>query len=143
MNTVANRLDKPIEAEAQRLLRSLMHVECATGRKWNMDTCREIAPLTLEINRLKQEKNAVILAHSYVDPEIIYGVGDYMGDSYYLSDKAREAKADVIVFAGVVFMAETAKILSPQAQVVVPDRALFDSDDARSQFCVMLRQNSR
>jgi len=99
-----------------------MHVECYTGRKWNIDNCREIAPLTLEINRLKQEKNAVILTHSYVDPEIIYGVGDFAGDSYYLSDKAREAKADVIVFAGVVFMAETAKILSPSAQVVVPDR---------------------
>jgi quinolinate synthase len=99
-----------------------MHVECSTGRKWNIDACREIAPLTLEINQLKKKKNAVILAHSYVEPEIIYGVGDFSGDSYFLSDKAREAKADVIVFAGVVFMAETAKILSPEAQVVVPDQ---------------------
>ena len=123
MNTVAHKLDRQTEAEAKRLLRSLMHVECSTGRKWNLVTCREIAPLTLEINRLKREKNAVILAHSYVEPEIIYGVGDFSGDSYYLSDKAREARADVIVFAGVVFMAETAKILSPNAQVVVPDRA--------------------
>lgn len=123
MNTLAHKLDDPIEEEAKRLLRSLMHVECSTGRKWNLATCREIAPLTLEINRLKQEKNAVILAHSYVAAEIIYGVGDFTGDSYYLSDKAREARADVIVFAGVVFMAETAKILSPHAQVVVPDRA--------------------
>ncbi len=123
MNTVAHKPDKSIEAEAKRLLRSLMHVECSTGRKWNIANCREIAPLTLEINRLKREKNAVILTHSYVEPEIIYGVGDFAGDSYYLSDKAREAKADVIVFAGVVFMAETAKILSPNAQVVVPDRA--------------------
>jgi len=123
MNTVAHKRKKPVEAEAERLLRSLMHVECSTGRKWNIDNCREIAPLTLEINRLKKEKNAVILTHSYVEPEIIYGVGDFAGDSYYLSDKAREAKAEVIVFAGVVFMAETAKILSPCAQVVVPDRA--------------------
>jgi len=104
------------------LLASLMHVECARGRKWNLDNCREIAPLTLEINQLKQARNAVILAHSYVEPEIIYGVGDFKGDSYYLSERARESQADVIVFAGVVFMAETAKILCPKAQVLVPDR---------------------
>lgn len=122
MNTFAKTANDPIEAEALRLLRSLMHVECSTGRKWNIDTCREIAPLTLEINQLKQEKNAVILTHSYVEPEVIYGVGDFKGDSYFLAEKAKQAKADVIVFAGVVFMAETAKILSPDALVVVPDR---------------------
>jgi quinolinate synthase len=122
MNTSANTVNDPIEAEALRLLRSLIHVECSTGRKWNIDTCREIASLTLEINRLKKEKNAVILAHSYVEPEIVYGVGDFKGDSYFLAEKASQARADVIVFAGVVFMAETAKILSPDALVVVPDR---------------------
>ncbi len=111
-----------VEQEARRLLTSLMHVECTTGRKWNLDTCREIAPLTLEINQLKKLKKAVVLAHSYVEPEIIYGVGDFAGDSYYLSDRARESDAEVIVFAGVVFMAETAKILCPDAQVLVPDR---------------------
>ena len=62
--------------------------------------------MTLEINRLKQEKNAVILTHSYVEPEVIYGVGDFKGDSYYLSEKAKQAKADVIVFAGVVEQGE-------------------------------------
>jgi quinolinate synthase len=122
MTTFAHTANDPIEAEALRLLRSLIHVECSTGRKWNIETCREIAPLTLEINRLKQEKNAVILTHSYVEPEVIYGVGDFKGDSYYLAAQAKQAKADVIVFAGVVFMAETAKILSPDAVVVVPDR---------------------
>ena len=139
MNTFAQKANDPIEAEALRLLRSLMHVECSAERKWNIETCREIAPLTLEINRLKQEKNAVILTHSYVEPEVIYGVGDFKGDSYYLADMARQAKAAVIVFAGVVFMAETAKILSPDALVLVPDRdsgcSLADSisgDDVRS-----------
>ncbi len=122
MNAFAKQANDPIEAEALRLLRLLLHVECSTGHQWNIETCRQIAPLTLEINRLKQEKNAVILTHSYVEPEIIYGVGDFKGDSYYLADQAKQAKADVIVFAGVVFMAETAKILSPEAQVVVPDR---------------------
>src|SRR6187200_652964 len=115
--------DAAIEVEAESLLRSLMHVECdPRGKTWNYETCREIAPLTLEINRLKKERGAVILAHSYVEPEIIYGVADYRGDSYYLSTQARQAKAGTIVFAGVRFMAETAKILSPEATVLVPDQ---------------------
>lgn len=115
--------DDAVELEAERLLRSMMHVDCdPRGKKWNYEACREIAPLTLEINRLKAEQGAIILAHSYVEPEIIYGVADFRGDSYFLSMKAREARAKAIVFAGVVFMAETAKILSPEARVLVPDR---------------------
>ena len=126
--------DLEIEAEAERLLAALLHVDCEPGgRPWNLERCREVAPLTLEIGRLKREKDAVILAHSYVEPEIVYGVADFRGDSYYLSRQARDSKAKVIVFAGVVFMAETAKILSPEATVVVPDRgsgcSLADSLD--------------
>jgi len=122
-----------ITTEADRLFRALLSVDCEPGRQWNYEACRRIAPLTLEINRLKREQDAVILTHSYVEPEIIYGVGDFKGDSYFLSLQARESRAKKIVFAGVVFMAETAKILSPHATVVVPDRgsgcSLADSID--------------
>ncbi|WP_438482152.1 quinolinate synthase NadA [Oleiharenicola lentus] len=123
MSTLSPPIFTPAEldAETERLFRKLMHVDCEPGKQWNYEACRAIAPLTLEINQLKREQNAIILAHSYVEPEIIYGVGDFTGDSYFLSLKAKEARAAKIVFAGVVFMAETAKILSPDAVVVVPD----------------------
>lgn len=79
------------------------------------------APLIAEINALKQTKNAVILAHNYMTPEIFHGVGDYVGDSLGLAREAQRCRADVIVQAGVHFMAETSKILSPEKTVLVPD----------------------
>ena len=78
------------------------------------------APLIAEINRLKAEKNAVILAHNYMTPEIFHGVGDYVGDSLGLAREAARSTARVIVQAGVHFMAETSKILSPEKTVLIP-----------------------
>src|SRR5512133_3462260 len=78
------------------------------------------AELAVEINALKKERNAVILGHNYMEPALYYSIPDFKGDSLDLSRKAASTDKDVIVFCGVKFMAETAKILSPTKKVLLP-----------------------
>ena len=104
-----------------------------TPMEWRLQ-----APLIHAINQLKRERRAVILAHNYMTPDIFHGVGDYVGDSLGLAREAARADADVIVQAGVHFMAETSKILSPEKKVLIPDlragcslAASITADDVR------------
>jgi quinolinate synthase len=79
------------------------------------------APYIAAINELKRQRNAVIIAHNYQTPEIFHGVADFVGDSLSMAQQGAKTDADVIVLAGVHFMAETAKILSPEKTVLIPD----------------------
>ena len=89
--------------------------------QFTKENCELLLPIIERIENLKREKNAIILAHNYVAPQIFYSVADYTGDSYGLSKNAKESDADVIVFSAVRFMAETAKILNPRKTVLDPN----------------------
>ncbi len=90
-------------------------------RFYTAEHWKTIAPYISEINRLKKEKNAVLLAHNYMTPDIFYGVGDITGDSLKLAQEAAKSEADIIIQCGVHFMAETSKILCPDKKIIIPD----------------------
>jgi quinolinate synthase len=115
-------------ADGAAALEFTPEVETATAGLWERVRTRVTpiewrahAPLIAEINRLKREKHAVILAHNYMTPEIFHGVGDFVGDSLGLAREAARTDARIIVQAGVHFMAETSKVLSPEKKVLIPD----------------------
>lgn len=91
------------------------------ARQYREDHWKTIAPYIHEINRLKRQKNAVILAHNYMTPDIYFGVGDIVGDSLKLAQEAAKTDAAIIVQCGVHFMAETSKVLCPEKKILLPD----------------------
>ncbi|MEJ1969662.1 MAG: quinolinate synthase NadA [Rhizomicrobium sp.] len=105
---------KAVAKETEALYRKVSHV--IPEIEWPV-----FAPAIAEINRLKRERNAVILGHNYMTPEIFHCVSDFVGDSLALAREAARTDAKVIVQAGVHFMAETSKILSPGKTVLIPD----------------------
>ena len=117
-----------IEAELAGLYARLKDV--ISPEEWRVH-----APYIKAINDLKKQRNAVLLAHNYMTPEIFHGVADFSGDSLALAREAARSDADVIIQAGVHFMAETSKILNPSKMVLIPDHragcSLADSITAK------------
>lgn len=89
--------------------------------QYTLKRCERLTPQINKILQLKEEKNAIILAHSYVHPDILYGIADHVGDSYGLSLQAIQTNSSTIVFPAVRFMAETAKILNPEKLIIDPN----------------------
>lgn len=116
MNSTAETLPftPEVERETRDLYQRLRHV--IPDVEWPVH-----APLISAINRLKREREAIILVHNYMKPEIFHGVADYSGDSLGLAQFGERTQAKTIVMCGVHFMAETAKILSPEKTVLLPD----------------------
>ncbi len=109
-----NFSQQEIANEAQRLYKNLANLG------WQKSECLKVAPKTLAINHLKKQTETIILAHSYQSPDIMYGVADFIGDSYGLSRLAMKIKAQRIIFSSVHFMGETVKLLNPDKEVLVP-----------------------
>ena len=120
----------PKRVEAKRPLIYLLEVEIAYDRDRVRETLAatllphelDLAlPLIEEIQELKRKKNVCVLGHNYMTPDVYHGVSDYVGDSLGLARRAAETDADIILFNGVHFMAETAKILNPEKLVLIAD----------------------
>ncbi|HJM24361.1 MAG TPA: quinolinate synthase [Candidatus Thalassarchaeaceae archaeon] len=131
--------DSEIDKEAIRLQYAIKQ-----PMRWSIEICRSLAPLTMEINRLKKEKDVFLIAHSYQTPDIIYGVADSVADSYALSKEARDAPQQTILFSSVRFMAETAKIVSPNKTILhpSPDAGCSLSDSITAEDVIRMKEEN-